>query len=80
MHNFDEHFNDIQMDGCQSSINKLDPSIWYFHIMVQIVYNIYFEIDEYHPIKGQLLFILLVYVGLLLGTHSMEAPSQQQPS
>jgi len=36
--------------------------------MVQIVYNIYFEIDEYHPIKGQLLFILLVYVGLLLGT------------
>jgi len=48
--------------------------------MVQIVYNIYFEIDEYHPIKGQLLFILLVYVGLLLGTHSMEAPSQQQPS
>jgi hypothetical protein len=48
--------------------------------MVQIVYNIYFEIDECHPIKGQLSFILLVYVGLLLGTHSMEAPSQQQPS
>jgi hypothetical protein len=60
MHNFDENFNDIQMDGCQSSIHKLDPSIWYFHIMVQIVYNIYFEIDEYHPIKGQLSFILLV--------------------
>jgi hypothetical protein len=54
--------------------------IRYFHIMVQIVYNIYFEIDEYHPIKGQLSFILLVYMGLLLGTHSMEAPSQQQPS
>jgi hypothetical protein len=48
--------------------------------MEQIVYNIYFEIDEYHPIKGQLSFILLVYAGLLLGTHSMEAPSQQQPS
>lgn len=53
-------------------IHQYDTSILCYKL-----YNIYFEIDEYHPIKGNLSFILLVYVGLLLGTHSMEAPSQQ---
>jgi hypothetical protein len=45
-----EHLNDIQMDGSHSSILELYLSIQYVSIMVKIMYNIYFEIHECHPI------------------------------
>jgi hypothetical protein len=50
MQDIDEHLNDIQMDGCYSSILQMYLSIQYVCIVVQIMYSIHFEAHECHAI------------------------------
>ncbi len=80
MQDINGHLNDIQMDGCHSSILQLYLSIQYVCIVVQIMYNIHFQVHECHPIQGCLSFVVLAYFDLLWGAHSMKAHSQQQSS
>jgi hypothetical protein len=47
---YDEHLNDIQMGECHSSILISYLSTQSICIMVKIIYTIYFEVYECHPL------------------------------
>ncbi len=57
---------------------KFWHSVTQYACTIQIMYNIYFENHECHPIYGWLSFTVLIYFDLLLGAHSMKTHSKQQ--
>jgi len=76
---FNPFFNPF---GCHSSIFELHPSIsYYICIMIHnIVYSIYFGINENHPKSGQLSSMFVIYFDLLSRAQSMKVHSQRQSS